>query len=65
MNDILMKELKKKANLELARRDFFHFCKIMMPTFYKDNRNYLVYMCNEMQDFYEGNDEVLIVNVPP
>lgn len=61
----LKEELKKRANIELARRDFFHFCKVMMPSFYKDDRDYLKYICNEMQEFYQGDDEILIVNVPP
>lgn len=35
------------------------------PDFYKPDRQYLVRLCNELQEFYESDDEVLIVNLPP
>lgn len=37
----------------------------MAPNFYKSNRKYLVELCKEFQEFYEGEDEVLIINEPP
>lgn len=51
--------------VEDAKTNFFQFCNVLAPTFYKESREFLVYMCDEMQDFYYSNDEVLIVNVPP
>lgn len=55
-----------EAQKELARREFFYFCKLMAPDFYKEERNYQVTLCNEMQNFYESGDEdVLIINMPP
>lgn len=51
--------------MELARREFFYFCHTSAPDFYKKDRQFLVDMCNEMQDFYESDDDVLIINVPP
>nr|WP_217595525.1 phage terminase large subunit [Cohnella sp. GbtcB17] len=51
--------------MELARREFFAFCQEMAPDFYKPNRQYLVDLCNEMQDFYESSDDILIINEPP
>ncbi|MFP7202201.1 phage terminase large subunit [Lysinibacillus halotolerans] len=65
MTDLGLSEIKKQARLELARRDFFYFCYLMAPKFYKENRQYLIDMCNEMQDFYFSDDEVAIINVPP
>lgn len=53
------------AKYELARRRFFYFCNLMAPDFYKKDRNYLVELCDELQVFYEGDDDVLIVNEPP
>lgn len=53
------------ARVELARREFFGFCQAMAPDFYKRDRKYLVELCNEMQDFYESDDDILIVNEPP
>lgn len=59
------KTLKLQLQLELAKREFFYFCRMLAPDFYKSNRQFLLDMCNEMQNFYESDDEVLIVNVPP
>ena len=53
------------AKIELARREFFFYCNLMAPKFYKKDRKYLVDLCNEFQEFYEGDDEVLVVNEPP
>jgi predicted phage terminase large subunit-like protein len=52
----------KKA---LARKSFFDYCNLKAPDFYKPDRQYLVRLCNELQEFYESDDEVLIVNLPP
>ncbi len=54
-----------QARCELARRNFFWFCNLMNPEFYKPNRKYLVDLCNTMQEFYEGDDDVIIINCPP
>ena len=59
------KLMKLGAKCELARREFFFYCNLMAPDFYKKNRKYLVELCNEFQEFYEGEDEVLIINEPP
>ena len=53
------------AKCELARREFFFYCNLKAPDFYKPNRKYLVDLCRDFQEFYEGNDDVLIVNEPP
>jgi predicted phage terminase large subunit-like protein len=37
----------------------------MAPDFYKKDRKYLVELCNDFQSFYESDDEVLVVNLPP
>ena len=57
--------IKLEAKKELARREFFYFCNIMASDFYKENREYLVKLCNEMQDFYYSNDDILLINMPP
>lgn len=59
------KLIKLGAKIELARREFFFYCNLKAPDFYKPNRKYLVDLCNDLQEFYEGDDEVLIVNEPP
>lgn len=58
-------EIIKQAKLELARREFFFYCHLKAPDFYKPDRKYLVDLCNSMQEFYEGDDEVLVINLPP
>lgn len=53
------------ARTELARREFFFYCQLKAPDFYKDDREYLVQLCNELQEFVESDEEVCIINVPP
>lgn len=54
------------AKCELARREFFFYCNLMAPDFYKPGRKYLVDLCNEFQDFIESDTyHVMIVNEPP
>ncbi|MBE5981555.1 MAG: terminase [Paenibacillaceae bacterium] len=53
------------AKIELARREFFFYCNLKAPDFYKEDRQYLLDLCNGFQDFIESDDEVLIVNEPP
>lgn len=53
------------AKIELARREFFFYCHLKAPDFYKTDRQYLVELCTEFQEFYESEDEVLIINEPP
>ncbi|MCL1872973.1 MAG: phage terminase large subunit [Clostridiales bacterium] len=57
--------IRQGARLELARRDFFEYCRLKAPDFYKRERGFLVQFCQELQGFYESEDEVLIVNMPP
>ena len=66
-----MQKIKEKLNpreikLSLARKDFFSYCRLMTPSFYKPERQYLIDLTNTFQEFYETDDhDVLIVNVPP
>jgi predicted phage terminase large subunit-like protein len=50
---------------ELARRDFWEYCKLLAPDFYLDSRQFLKDKCKAYQDFYESNEEYLIDNEPP
>ena len=58
-------EIRYQAKLELCRRDFWEFCKTLAPDFYMEGRDYLKELCMEIQDFYESDDRVLIINEPP
>lgn len=58
--------LQFKARMELARRDFWEFCKAKAPDFYKESRPYLKNICHELQEFYEDPAaRVMILNEPP
>ena len=59
------KRIVNGAKCELARRDFFYYCHTKAPDFYKKDRAFLVDLCEELQDFYYSDDEVLVVNMPP
>lgn len=65
MNNCLKEELKKQARLELARRDFFEYCKLTAPDFYNEERNFLEDLCYQLQNFYESNEKVCVINMPP
>lgn len=60
-----LEKLKPEIMKELAKREFFYFCMLMAPDFYKEDRQYLIDFCNELQDFYYSNDDILIINAPP
>ena len=58
-------ELQYQAKLELARRDFWYFCCLLAPDFYMEGRTYLKEFCYALQEFYESDQRVLIINMPP
>ena len=59
-------KVRYQASLELARRDFWEFCKLRAPDFYKEGRHYLKHICRELQSFWESPTErVMIINEPP
>ncbi|MGN1012276.1 MAG: phage terminase large subunit [Clostridia bacterium] len=61
----IQEELVKQARLELARRDFFEYCKLTASDFYKEDRQFLKEICHELQEFYESDDRFLVINMPP
>ena len=48
-----------------ARKDFFAFCRLRAPDFYKDDRAYQARLCSELQTFYKGDEEIAVINLPP
>lgn len=58
-------EVQYQAKLELARRDFWYFCCLLAPDFYMEGRHYLKEFCIALQEFYESDQRVLIINMPP
>ena len=65
MEDGKLEQLQLAAKIELAKRNFFEFCHLLMPSFFKRDRKYLVDMCNELQSFVESDDKLLVINLPP
>src|SRR5690625_2473960 len=57
--------IKQQAKIELARREFYYFCRALSPSFYKKERRFLKELTGEFQDFYYSDDDVLVLNVPP
>lgn len=54
-----------QARLELARRDFWEYCKLTAADFYTDERHYLNDLCNTFQNFYESDKKIMVINMPP
>lgn len=60
-----MQLIKQGARVELARRHFFSYARLMAPDFYKRSRAYLVELCDALQGFVKSDDDVLVINEPP
>ena len=55
-----------KAQLTLAKRDFFYYCQLMAGDFYKSERTYLKQLCDSFQNFMSDDEHnVLIINIGP
>ena len=65
MTKAQFEEVQYQARLELARRDFWYFCCLLAPDFYMEGRHYLKEFCYALQEFYESDQRVLIINMPP
>lgn len=66
MTPQLEKYITYEAKLELARRDFFDYCELMAPDFYKRSRQYLVQLANTLQEFvFNSPKKVLVISIPP
>ncbi len=54
------------AKVELARRHFYDYCRLMYPTGYTDDRVYLRRICEELEAFEnQTKQHYLVLNVPP
>lgn len=58
-------ELHRRAFCELARRRLWWYCKLMAGDFYTDDREYLRHVCDTLQEFYESDDRILVMCMPP
>lgn len=65
-NEILAQLDPREIQLELARVDFYEYCKLKHPKFYLEDRVYLEELCSRMQDFVANSSKhFLLVNCPP
>lgn len=66
MIDIHDKAFQQQVKMELARREFWAYCKLKAPDFYNEKRPYLRDMTETLQWFIEeANEQILVMNVPP
>lgn len=57
---------QRMLRIELARREFWEYCKLTSPDFYNDKRPFLHDMADKLQWFIEeAEEQILIVNLPP
>ena len=58
--------IKHYARMELARREFWEYCKFTSPDFYKEDRQFLKDFANKLQWFVEeAPEQIMVVNIPP
>lgn len=58
-------KIREMLKCELARREFWEYCKLLHKDFYKEDREFLKELCDKLQEFYYNDDEFMIVNEPP
>lgn len=58
--------IKRFAKMELARREFWEYCKFTSPDFYTEERGFLKDFSDKLQWFVEKSDkQIMVVNMPP
>jgi predicted phage terminase large subunit-like protein len=58
--------IQVEAHKELARRDFYEYCRLRHPKIYADDRGYLEDVCTRLQGFMEQNvKRFMVINMPP
>ena len=59
-------QIRRFAFMELARREFWQYCKFTSPDFYIEDRHFLKDLSSRLQWFVEEADEkIMVVNMPP
>lgn len=57
---------QRMLRIELARREFWEYCKLTSPDFYNEKRPFLHDMADKLQWFIEeAEEQILIINLPP
>lgn len=58
-------KIRQQLQCELARREFWEYCKLMANEFYVDDREFLKEICDTLQEFINSDKQVLCINLPP
>ncbi len=62
----MINAIRFEAKKELARRDFWEFCKLTSSDFYNEDRTFLKDLAQKLQWFIEEADErAMVINMPP
>lgn len=61
----LQEHLANLARIRFARENFYAYCNLNAPDFYQPNRKYLIDLCDTLQEFYESDKRILVINMPP
>ncbi len=60
------KQFQIEVKKELARRDFWEYCKFTSPDFYKESRVFLKDLAEQLQWFVEeAKEQIAVINLPP
>ena len=57
--------LERRLTYRKAWFSFWTFAQIMAPDFYTEGRTYLRNVCDTLQAFYESDDKILVMCMPP
>lgn len=59
-------KLQQEFKKELARREFWQYCKFTSPDFYTNDRTFLKDLAEKLQWFIEeATEQIMVVNMPP
>lgn len=63
---ILAKFDERRVDVALAHNSLWDFCRVLYPSFYAENRQFLRDMCDKIEDFaVNSSKRFLIINAPP
>lgn len=58
--------IRQQAKMELSRREFWQYCKLTSPDFYKEDRAFLKDVAERLQWFIEeAAEQIMVINMPP
>ena len=58
--------IKHYARIELAKREFWQYCKFTSPDFYTEERHFLKDLSDRLQWFIEvAEEQIMVINLPP